>query len=310
MRFARIRSGLAETSHDVSCVALGSEGDTLYRSGAIDTPLFYRSAIKPFQALAARRAGLTLPAEHLAITCASHGGFPVHLAIVDAILADHELGRADLQCTPDRPLSGAADRLQIELGYRDKEARFHNCSGKHAGWLAACRAADWDSTTYLDTDHPLQLAILDVLRDVTGVDPDPTGVDGCGAPTLRGNILGLARAFLRLTSDAELAPMADAMGRFGPLVADNIRGEGRFAANWTGPSKGGAEGLFAAANSDVAIVAKSTEGDVSIALAAVLEVADLLGALPQATASWLDDVRHPPQLGAGRPVGRLELVET
>jgi len=308
MRFARIRSGLAETSHDVTCVALGPDAEVVYASGSIDTPLFYRSAIKPFQALAAARAGLTLPAEHLALTCSSHGGYPAHLAIVDSILAEHRLDRSDLRCPPDRPFSVGADRLQAALGNRHNEPRFHNCSGKHAGWLAACRVAGWDTSTYLDPTHPIQLGILDVLADVTGIDPVPTGVDGCGAPTLRGSVLGLARAFHRLSSDPELSGIAEAMGRYGALVADNIRSEGRFATNWIGPSKGGAEGLFAASGAGHSIAAKSTDGDVSIAVAAVLEVADLIGILPPATSAWLDDVRHPPQLGAGSPVGRLELV--
>ena len=74
MRFARVRSGLIETTHAASTVAVDAGGHVLYSSGDVDRPLFYRSAIKPFQALAARRTGLDLPPEHLAITCASHSG--------------------------------------------------------------------------------------------------------------------------------------------------------------------------------------------------------------------------------------------
>jgi L-asparaginase II len=309
MRFARIRSGLAETSHDVACIALGADGAILFDSGPTDIPIFYRSAIKPFQALAAARTGLTLPVEHLALTCSSHGGYPVHLAIVDRILSDHGLDRGDLRCTPDRPSSRGADRIQLMAGRTGPEPRFHNCSGKHAGWLAACTVAGWDTAGYLDPTHPLQASVVGVVADVTGEDPRPTGIDGCGAPTLRGTITGLARGFLRLASDPELAPMADAMSRFGALIADNVRSDGRFALGWMGPSKGGAEGLFAAVAPGCAITTKSLDGDVDIAVAATLEVADRLGVLPRGTAAHLEDVRHPPQMGAGRPVGRLELVD-
>jgi L-asparaginase II len=313
MRFARIRSGLAETTHEVACIAIEgsppSRSRVVFASGPIDTPFFYRSAIKPFQALAAARTGLELPDEHLALTCASHGGYPVHLAIVDQILSDHGLDRDDLRCTPDRPSSPGARSLQAQAGHAGREQRFHNCSGKHAGWLAACVLAGWDTASYLDPHHAIQVAILDVLRDVTDVEPEPTGVDGCGAPTLRGNLTGLARAFLRLGADPELRPMANAMRRFGALVADNVRSDGQFTVTCGWPSKVGAEGLFGVAGPGLGIAAKSLEGDAEIAIAAAIEVASHLGILTEGMADRLTDARRPPQMGAGRSVGSLELVE-
>lgn len=308
MRFARFRSGLAETSHDVAGIALDTSGKVVFASGDVALPLYYRSAIKPFQALAAARAGLKLPDEHLAVTCASHGGYPVHLAIVERILTDHGLTTEDLRCPPDFPLSAGAGRLQASTGHSAKERIFHNCSGKHAGWLAACTVAGWDTSTYLDPDHPLQQAIRAIVLELTGVDPLPIGVDGCGAPTLRGTIEGLARGFLRLGADPELRPIATAMSRFGALVSDNVRGSGRIGVTLSGPSKVGAEGLFALCGPGVAIAVKSADGDESLACAAALEIGDRLGILSDADLQWLEDVRRPPQLGAGHPVGALELV--
>ena len=308
MRFARVRSGLRESFHDAIVIALRADGEVLLASGDVDQPLFYRSAVKPFQALAARRTGLDLAPERLAITCASHGGYPVHLALVDAVLTDHGFTTDDLQCALDRPLSPDAARLQASLGHPDPERRYHNCSGKHAGWLAACATAGWDPTTYLEPDHPLQLAIRDVIADYTGLDPNPVGVDGCGAPTMRGSTAGLARAFSRLTVDAEISPIADAMTRFSAVVDDNVSGYGRVGVNWGGPTKTGAEGLFAMSRHGVAIVAKAQGGANEIATAACLTVADMIGALPEGTAEWLADVRSPAVLGGGRVVGSLELV--
>ena len=310
MRFARVRSGLIETTHAASTVAVDAGGHVLYSSGDVDLPLFYRSAIKPFQALAARRTGLDLPPEHLAITCASHSGYPVHLSLVDAVLGNHGFTRDDLQCAADRPLGATADRIQFELGHRDRERRFHNCSGKHAGWLAACSMAGWDAASYLDVEHPLQRSIREVVADYTKVDPEPLGVDGCGAPTLRGTIAGLATAFSRLTTDTEIAPIADAMTRFSALVDDNVSGYGRVGVNWGGPTKTGAEGLFAMSRGGVAIVAKAENGASDIAVAACLEVARSIGALPAGTDEWLTEVRRPAVLGGGHPVGSLELISS
>jgi L-asparaginase II len=300
---------LAESVEDASVIALDETGAVLFTSGDPDTPLFYRSAIKPFQALAAARTGRSLPDEHLAVTCASHGGFPVHLGIVGSILANHGLTTDDLQCPQDWPLAPGARDLQIELGNTRKERRFHNCSGKHAGLLAACVVSGWDTSTYLDPDHPLQRAIADVLRDVTGMDPEPVGVDGCGAPTLRGSTRGLATAFLRLGSDPELAPMAMAMSRFPALVADNVRPDGRTGLWWGGPQKGGAEGLFAMTRGGVAIAAKAQSGRPEVAVAAALITADTIGILPPAMADALRDQIQPLVIGGGRTVGRMELIE-
>jgi L-asparaginase II len=309
MRFARVRSGLIESVEDVSVSATDGDSAILFESGSPDTSLYYRSAIKPFQALAAARGGLRLPDEHLAVTCSSHGGFPVHLAIVEAILTDHGLTTNNLGCTPGRPLTLAAHDLQVQRGRLSAESLFHDCSGKHAGWLAACTVAGWDTATYLDPDHPLQRSIAGIIYDLTGIDPEPRGIDGCGAPAPRGSVAGLARAFARLDSDPELAPMARSMTRFGALVADNIRPDGRTGLWWGGPQKVGAEGLFAMTRSGLTVAAKSHSGRAEVAVAAALVTAERIGALSAAMSAALADQIRPPVLGSGRVVGHMELIE-
>lgn len=309
MRFARVRSGLAESFEDVDAVAVDAEGSVIFVSGDADLPMYYRSAMKPFQALAAQRAGLHLPPEHLAVSCASHGGFPVHLAIVQAILHDAGLTTSDLQCTVDRPLDAEADRLLAAAGHMHRESLLHNCSGKHAGWLAACVAAGWKTATYLDFDHPLQQSVVDTLHEYTGIDPEPRGIDGCGAPTLKGTITGLARGFQRLTTNAEIESIATAMTRFGSLVADNMRPSGRIAAQWGGPVKVGAEGSIALSRSGVGIAAKSRSGSDVAAAAAAVEVADRLDMLTASMHDALYEVRFPAVEGGGQRVGSWELVQ-
>ncbi len=310
MRLARVRSGLAESYDDVAAIAIDGDGTVLYSSGAIGQPIFYRSAIKPFQAIAAARTGLELPPSHLAVSCASHGGYPVHLAIVDQILSDHGLTRDALATTPGRPLSHDADVLQILRGNTRLEPRFHNCSGKHAGWLAACTVAGWDIASYLDLHHPLQQSVLEVMQEYSGADARPVGVDGCGAPTLRGTIATLATAFSCLTTTPEATPIAVAMATYGALVADNVRNDGRVGITWGGPQKVGAEGSFAMASHGVAIATKSQSGTSEMAVAAALDVARRIGVLPDAMADALDTAMSPPVIGGGRAVGRTVILET
>jgi L-asparaginase II len=309
MRLARVRSGLPESFDTVTVVVRDADGNTLFSSGSVDRPMFYRSAIKPFQAITSRRFGLDLAPEHLAISCASHGGFPAHLAMVDTILHEHGHTAADLRCTPARPLALDADRYQASRGRTAPERIFHNCSGKHAGWLAACAVAELDPHTYLDPHHPLQQATLETMREYSDADPRPVGIDGCGAPTLRGTVETLATAFARLTVEAEAQPVAEAMTSYGALVADNVRPDGRLGVTWGGPVKVGAEGSVAFARHGVAITAKSESGTSAMAVAAALHAAQTIGMLDDAMASALIDELSPPVFGAGRRVGRTIVVD-
>src|ERR687892_2832930 len=100
-----------------------------------------RSAAKPFQALPLARACVDLTEEELAIACASHGAAPEQVAAVEALLARSGSSEDDLECGPEN-----GSRLR------------HNCSGKHAGMLALCRANGWRTEGYRLSEHPVQAA--------------------------------------------------------------------------------------------------------------------------------------------------------
>ena len=301
-----VRSGLIESLHRGSAIAVDSSGQVLLEYGEPDRPIFYRSAIKPLQAIIGIRVGAGLSPEEVAITCASHSAFPIHVALVEKILHDAGLTQDALQTPPDWPMGQAAVAAVRAAGHNAPRSIWHNCSGKHAGWLAACQAAGWDRGTYLEPDHPLQREVLDIVRDATKLDPTPTGIDGCGAPTLRGSVRGLATAFARISSDKEFAATATATHRFPSLVASNDRPDGKLAAWWDGPMKAGAQGLLGAGRHGVGIAVRSESGASDIAVVAMAEVMRHLGLLSAAARSALVDVAAPPVLGHGKPVGTIE----
>ncbi len=305
MRFLTVRTGLAESIHDVAVVAVDADGTELYRSGDPDVPLFYRSAVKPFQATVALEAGLSLPVEHLAVASASHGGWPVHVAIVRSILADTGLNESALQCPPSWPLSQGAKDVQVRRGIRSPKRVFHNCSGKHAAMLGACVVQGWPIETYLDPDHPLQRRIVELVTDATGIRPEPVGIDGCGAPTLRGSVRGLARAFANLSSSERCRPAANAVSRFPSLVADNSRPDGKLARWWGGPVKVGAEGQVGIGRHGIGVAAKAVDGKPEAAVAGVIAAADELGLISDVMRDALETEAAPPLLGGGKPVGAL-----
>jgi len=305
LRFLTVRSDLAESTHDVAVVAVDASGTELFRSGDPDRPLFYRSAVKPFQATVALEAGLTLPVEHLAVASASHGGWPIHIAIVRSILSDAGLDESALQCPPSWSLSQEARDLQIRRGVRTPKRVFHNCSGKHAAMLGACMVQGWPIENYLDPDHPLQQRIVEIVADATRVRPEPVGIDGCGAPTLRGSVRGLAQAFANLSSSERCRPAATAVSRFPSLVADNSRPDGKLARWWGGPVKVGAEGQIGIGRHGIGIAAKADAGRPEVAVAAVIAAAGELGLISDVMLDALAAEVAPPLLGGGRPVGSL-----
>lgn len=308
MLLATVRSGEIEATHDVSIVAVDEGGREIRSWGEREATFFYRSAIKPFQATVSLESGAELTPEQLAVVCASHGGYPTHLALVESILTDAGLSDAALQCPPAWPRDAQAKDLLIAAGHRRERRLYHNCSGKHAGWLAACTAAGEPTATYLDPAHPLQQRARRLVEEVTKVRGNPIGVDGCGAPTLRGTLLGLARAFSTLTTEPRFERPRMAMQRFPALVAANTMADGIFAAWWGGPVKVGAQGLIAAGRNGIGIAAKSHEGSIDIATAAIAEAARQIGLLSAAAEEALADVRRIPVLGGGRKVGSIRPI--
>src|SRR5258705_10791484 len=77
----------------------------------------------------------------------------------------------------------------------------HNCSGKHAGMLALCRAKGWRSEGYRLEGHHVQREILAVHAEAAEVPEDEirTGMDGCGVLTFALPLERMAHAFARLS---------------------------------------------------------------------------------------------------------------
>ena len=191
-----VRSGIVEGHHYGSVVALRADGTVEWSVGDVSSPVLPRSSNKPIQALAMVEQGVDLPPDLLALACASHSGEAHHLEGVRRILAGAGLDVAALQTPADWPLDEAAREAMLRAG-GEKSSLAMNCSGKHAAMLATCVHNGWDTASYLDPQHPLQVAITATFERMTG-EKAQVAVDGCGAPLLSTSLVGLARAFSRL----------------------------------------------------------------------------------------------------------------
>ena len=174
-----VRAGVVESVHNGHLALINSDGSLRASVGDIQAPMYPRSSIKSFQAAAMVRNGLKLSPRQLAIVCASHSGAPEHFEVVESILSGAGLSVEDLLNTPDVPL-GRAEKAA--WGGNAPSRLAQGCSGKHAGMLATCVANGWDTKTYLDPEHPLQIAIRQEIQTLIGGAVLSTTIDGCGAP--------------------------------------------------------------------------------------------------------------------------------
>jgi L-asparaginase II len=204
------RGGFIESRHRGSFAVVDQGRGLVTGVGDIASPVFPRSGIKGFQALAmvemaADRFGFT--DSEIALACASHSGEPAHVRLARAMLAKLGLSETDLECGPHWPYDGDAQRALAASG--ETPGRIHNnCSGKHAGMLALALALGADPKGYTEVDHPVQRTIAATLRDLCGIDPDsqPCGIDGCSVPTWAMPLEAMAYGFSRFASGSGLAP--------------------------------------------------------------------------------------------------------
>ncbi|HEY8844320.1 MAG TPA: asparaginase [Gaiellaceae bacterium] len=237
LRVAVRRGEIVECIHEVHAVAV-RDGSIVAEAGDPALVASLRSSAKPLQALPLARAYENLAEDEVAIAAASHFGTPEHVAVVRRLLA---------------ATGGSEDELDCGLQQgRPPEPVFHNCSGKHAGMIAVCRANGWPVEGYRLPQHPLQLALLEEIAGAAELEPGEvaTGLDGCGVVCFGIALERAAAAFSRLERLDGGDRVASSM-RARPVL---IGGEGatdtelmRAQPQWL--AKAGAEGLMCAVSS-------------------------------------------------------------
>ncbi|HET6618169.1 MAG TPA: asparaginase, partial [Gemmatimonadota bacterium] len=255
-----------ESLHTVVAAVVAADGRTIARHGNPMRRAWIRSSAKPIQLLPLVEEGLVerygFSGEELAVMAASHSAEPVHLRAVRGILAKAGLDEGMLRCGPHEPVSEDAAEELRRRGQKPT-ALHNNCSGKHAGMLAVCRALGWPLETYVEADHPLQQRIWTTLAELAGMERGEIGrgVDGCGAVVFALPVEAMARAWASLAEgDARrgtdrqraIGRILDAMASHPELVA----GTGRIDTDVMRRAgdrvvvKTGAEGVFCAALRD------------------------------------------------------------
>jgi L-asparaginase II len=244
------RGPIVEARHRVHAVAVRN-AEVASAAGDPGLVAFFRSGCKPLQALPVVRARPDLDDAEIAVACASHQAEAEQVAAVQSLLAKAPASEEDLECGEEEG--------------RPPGRVHHNCSGKHAGFLALCHARGWQADGYRLTGHPLQREVLEQIAEAVELPAGeiPLGVDGCGVTTFALTLERMARSFARLPALEGASRVLGAMrarpelvGGVGALDTALMRA----LPGWT--AKRGAEGLLCAVSPEgIGVALKSEDGN-------------------------------------------------
>jgi L-asparaginase II len=283
-----------ESEHRVHAAVVQGGDDLL--GGARDSNAFtyWRSCAKPFQVIPFLSSGgfdeLGWTDEQLAVSCASHGGEPEHVRLVENMLRDIGLEEGDLACGPHDPSSQRGAKILRENG--ERPSRVHNnCSGKHTAMMALARHKGWPTQGYERRDHHVQRGILHEIALWTDVPCSKItlAVDGCGVVVFGMTLERMARAYSRLgvaAARGEEIPgrVVGAMSQNPFLVGGTDRFDSLLIAETGGKvvSKVGAEGVHCALIADrgIGVAIKVEDGAQRAQVPALVRLLQELDALP------------------------------
>ncbi|MBO1114356.1 asparaginase [Bordetella petrii] len=297
---------IVECQHFGSIAVVDPTGRLVASAGDPDTLTFARSSLKPFQALPFMRAGgaahFGLRSEQIALLCASHSGETAHTEIVAGLLDKAGCRPDELQCGCHMPIVfSMPGGAQAPAGFQPTTLH-HNCSGKHAGFLAYCAQHGLTRHDYLSAAHPLQAAVRGELAQACAIPADAlrAGIDGCSAPTYALPLSALATGYARLAAAqagdagaaAALHTLRQAMMAHPRLVSGSGRSDLALMGALPGElvAKTGADGVqgMGLCAQGLGIAVKMSDGNMATVHAAAIETLRQLG-LP---ASRLDTLRE------------------
>ncbi len=248
------RGTVVEATHRVHAVAV-ENGRVVEAAGDPQLVTFFRSSSKPIQALPLARERDDVTEQELAIACASHRAQPEQLAAAAGLLAKAPATEDDLELGPQEG--------------RGPSLLAHNCSGKHAGFLAVCHARGWPTAGYVHADHPVQRLLHEEVAGAAElpVEEIPAAVDGCGVLTFALTLERMARCFARFETLPGGARAAAAMRAYPALIGYDGATDTELMRQRPGwIAKAGAEGLLCGASPEGRGVALKVEDGAQRAL--------------------------------------------
>lgn len=196
------RAGVLENTHQGLLCIVDEHKNTVYSKGDAGEPIFYRSAMKPIQAIPVFKSGVIqkygLTLKEAALFTASQRGEIYHQENLESLLAKLDLPEEALVCGKSYPLN-EEPKINYICGKKPKRKLLHNCAGKHLGFLAYAREKNYPLSGYENLDHPIQQEILQYVAELSEVPVKQivSAVDGCGVPVHAVPLKNMAISYLK-----------------------------------------------------------------------------------------------------------------
>jgi L-asparaginase II len=293
---ATFRGGHPENVFYGSIAVVDKRGKLLAHAGDMRTPMFTRSALKPFQAMpliAGFADRFDLSDADVALLCASHNGEAAHASRAASLLSRAGRNEADLLCGTHLPYYYTTNHITPPEPANYNRLN-HNCSGKHSGMLMLAAALGVSHQHYTNIEHPVQQAIVQSVCHFCGVQPNQlvVGIDGCSVPNFAVPLPNLARGFAQLTSAQADGVYGTAPARIFQAMSQHpamVSGLGRNdlaitragAGDWI--SKVGADGVqtITSASRGASIVGKIADGNLDMLMVMMMSALEQMG--------WMND---------------------
>jgi L-asparaginase II len=256
------RGGELETVNRGWIAVARADGSLVGSVGDSDAMIFPRSAMKPFQAVAMVESGAAdrfgYGDAELAVACASHNGQKRHREVVRGMLERAGQPVSAMLNGADPYYFGGFTKPKPET---EQNQLAQNCSGKHAGMVAACTAKGIPVAEYDDFDHPHQVEIKRIVAEFWDVAPSDlkAGRDNCTLPAYGAPIRNVATGWAKLAEPATSGAHENAVTRLGDAIGHDpfmIAGSNRLNTLLTQATSGrilakdGAEGVLCVAVRD------------------------------------------------------------
>jgi len=273
-----MRGSKIESIHKIHAVISDKKGRVLMCAGNPEYKTFIRSALKPFQAIPFVSSGaaskINNASKSIALACGSHSGSKHHSREAFKILWEYDIDINNLKCPKSKT-------SQLE----------HNCSGKHAAFLATCKKLNWPLESYLKGNHPLQIEIFRIVSELLEIPLSEINAerDDCGAPTLYLKLIEISKLYSLLSSseNAELEQICRAITANPIMISDNNKFDTEIikASHGHVIGKGGAEGVqcLCKVNEGIGLALKVEDGSKRAKHAVSLHLLKQL--------EWISDLR-------------------
>lgn len=216
-----MRANLLENVYAGVICGVNDKKEAVYQVGNIQHKTYFRSASKPIQALPAFLAKIDLKHgltdKETALFTASQRGEIYHIEALESMKEKLNIDEAALFCPPSHSLNAVPRDEMIQQNV-EKRRLYHNCAGKHMGFIATCRELGLPIDGYWKVEHPLQQQILQILSYLseTPLADIHIGIDGCGVPVFAIPLHNMAIVSLKLAcpdliGDAKLREAVERM---------------------------------------------------------------------------------------------------